>query len=170
MPKINAFLQKQCFSSQQGFWSEWNLINRQARSWDHLAAILTLLPTRTEMLPSGFFRSLRATGMHFGRRIRRKKWATFPKPHFFHLQVGGVSVDFNSVEEFIFMILTYRLCCLRRISQLIGNFFLKFWWRKGSSDSLTKYSLNTCYVSGTYMIGIMLCRRIWRFIKKINNV
>lgn len=84
---------------------------------------------------------------------------------FISLQVGGVSVDFNSVEEFIFMILTYRLCCLRRISQLIAIFFLKFWWRKCSSDLLTKYSLNTCYVS-----GIMLFRGIWRLIKNINKV
>ena len=50
--------------------------------------------------------------------------------------------------EFIFIRFTYMWCCLRRISQLIGNFFLKFQWRKWFSDSLTKYSLSICYVSG----------------------
>lgn len=98
-------------------------INRQARSWDHLTAILILLPTQSEMLPSGFFRSPRATGMHFGRGMRREKLGNTLRPHSLHLQVYGVRVDFNSVGEFISMIFTYMLCCLRRISQFIGNFF-----------------------------------------------
>ena len=57
-------------------------INRQARSWDHLTAILILLPTQSEMLPSGFFRSPRATGMHFGRGMRREKLGNTPKTSF----------------------------------------------------------------------------------------
>lgn len=58
-------------------------INRQTRSWDHLAAILILLPTQSEMLPEGFFRSLRATGMHLGWGMRRgKKNGNSPKTSF----------------------------------------------------------------------------------------
>lgn len=57
-------------------------IDRQARSWDHLAAILIFLPTQSEMLPSGFFRSLRATGIHSGRGRRREKLGHLPKTSF----------------------------------------------------------------------------------------
>ena len=104
-------------------------MNRQARSWDHLTTILILLPTQSEMLPPGFFRSPRATGTHFGRGKRREKMVNTPKTSFFQdLQVCGVSVDFNSVENSY--LLDLLICCLRRISQLIGNFFLKFQWRK----------------------------------------
>lgn len=70
-------------------------INRQARSWNHLAAILILLPTQSEMLPAGFFRSLRATGMHFGWGMGKEKMATLPRSHSLHLQVGRVNLDFN---------------------------------------------------------------------------
>ena len=133
MLKINTFLQKHVLAFSRDF--EVNgafKINRQARSWDHLAAILILLPTQSEMLPAGFFGSLRATGMHFGWGMRReKKMATLPRPHSLHLQVDRVNLDFNSVGEFVFMMFTYVLC-LRRISLLIGNFFPN---SNGESDS-----------------------------------
>lgn len=81
-------------------------INRQVRSRDHLAAILILLPTQSEMLPSGFFRSLRATGMHFGKGMRREKLGNAIKSSF-PLSTGRwVSMNFNSVGKFIFIIFT----------------------------------------------------------------
>ena len=136
-------------------------MNRQARSWDHLTTILILLPTQSEMLPSGFFRSPRATGTHFGRGKRREK--NGQQSQDLILPSTGVwsKCGFQQCWEFIFIRFTYMWCCLRRISQLIGNFFLKFQWRKWFSDSLTKYSLNICYVS-----GIMLFWGIQRLINK----
>lgn len=82
-PEINAFCRSDVLalsrdSEVMGAFQ----INRQIRSWDHLAAILTLLPTQSKMLPSGFFRSCKATGTHFGRGMKREKLGNVPNTSF----------------------------------------------------------------------------------------
>lgn len=117
-------------------------INRQARSWDHLTAILILLPTQSEMLPSGFSEALGRLACILEGKWEEKNWATLPRPHSLHLQVCGVWIS-TVLGEFIFMIFTYVLRCLRKTSQLIGNFFSN---SDGKSD-IQIHSPNTHWIS-----------------------
>ena len=132
MLKINAFLRKKnvlAFSRDFEVNGAFK-INRQARSWDHLAAILILLPTQSEMQPAGFYRSLRATGMHFGWGMRRMRRIGNCLKTSFPPSTGGQG-DFNSVGEFIYLML-----CLRTASLFIGNF-------SPNSDEETEFQIHS---------------------------
>lgn len=163
MAKINAFLQKLCFSSQQGFWSEWNIQNQQTGK--ELGSPYNYINSPSYTKWDAAFRVLQKPKGNWhafwkGKEKGKKKKGQHSQDLILPSTGVWSKCGIQQCWEFIFIWFTYMWCCLRRISQLIGNIFLKFQWRKWFSNSLTKYSLNICYVS-----NIMLFWGIQRLIK-----
>lgn len=128
----------------------WSIQNQQTgRSLDHHVAILVLLPMQRKLLPFGFCRGLKATTIHFGRRMSKEKLGNILKFSFSHLNVNGMGLYFNNIRQFTFKAFTYILCHLRENSQLTGtgNFFSNSGWKGNFWITLrlhAKYWLHFC--------------------------